>query len=575
MTPLTLLNRLVGLSVLIQIFISTSLIAQSPGDIAWEAQLAGDVRGAPAIDEDGNYYIGCRITINNTYSGRLYKIDPQGNILWQYNTTDWIDGSPVIDDAGTQGNTNDDRVYITSWDSYLHALDLDGNPLWAFPTSSILVNSPAIAVDRSVYLAGIDGFLYAINPDGTEAWATFIGDDFRASPAIASDGTIYIGCVDGYFYAYNPDGSLKWEFATEDNFPTTGLVNEIASSACIDSDDNIYFGCANGHLYSLDSSGTERWSIFTNSEIESSPIISNLDSLYFTSNNGYFYSVDENGFENWVIALGSSRKSSPLIDRDDNVYIAVFDEDTLSGQVSLLYALSDSLLSQPSTLWALAFSDDVLSYPTMDSSGRLIIGSDEDKLHAIETNSLPVDSAWPQFLQNTANRSRASNGIAPSLDALPALVETQEGLSISLKASAGGTGPLFYNWYQDGQKIAAQTTDTLSLEAISDSTVGQYTVTVFNESGSATSDPIIIAYTEPLDYQSTPEEALVYRYALPSAIAGNTVSVVSSEDLLNWDTVGIGNVLETVSTTTRYEMIVPIGEATRLFLQLEPSASPQ
>ena len=115
----------------------------------------------------------------------------------------------------------------------------------------------------------------------------------------------------------------------------------------------------------------------------------------------------------------------------------------------------------------------------------------------------------------------------------------------------------------------------MSVEAISNATVGQYTLTVFNEAGTVTSNSVIIGYTEPLGYESTPVETLVYRYALPSDVASTSVEVVSSQHLILWDFAGYGSVIETVSTTTRYELEVPIGEATQLFLKLAPTANNQ
>src|SRR3989441_3614936 len=91
---------------------------------------------------------------------------------------------------------------------------------WAFQTGGPVDASPAVGHGR-IYVTSEDGNLYALNMQGQLLWKfqTLCHDfEFGAvTPAIDSDGTVYLGgrlCSGerphGILYAINPAGRQKW-----------------------------------------------------------------------------------------------------------------------------------------------------------------------------------------------------------------------------------------------------------------------------------------------------------------------------------------------------------------------------
>src|SRR5262252_2437218 len=116
---------------------------------------------------------------------------------WDFEIGDGGPSSPAIDADG--------NIYIGSNDQRLYALKPDGNKKWEFVTGGKVQSSPAIA-DGRVYFGSLDGKLYSVRANGTKEWEFTTGDAVTSSPAITDDGTIYFGSEDT-LYALGADGS--------------------------------------------------------------------------------------------------------------------------------------------------------------------------------------------------------------------------------------------------------------------------------------------------------------------------------------------------------------------------------
>lgn len=120
-----------------------------------------------------------------------------GSIRWQYQTGGSIISSPAVD---IQGN-----VYIGSEDGKLYVLDPNGALQWSFQAGAPIDSSPAVGWANRVYVAANDGKLYVLRTDvdGGNLITSFqMGADAFSSPAVGSDGRVYIGCSDSKLYAY-------------------------------------------------------------------------------------------------------------------------------------------------------------------------------------------------------------------------------------------------------------------------------------------------------------------------------------------------------------------------------------
>lgn len=77
---------------------------------------------------------------------------------------------------------------------------------------------------------------------------------------------------------------------------------------------------------------------------------------------------------------------------------------------------------------------------------------------------------------------------APSIASQPAAQTAVTGGTVTFSVSAGGSGPLAYQWRKDGTALAGATNATLTLGSVQSAQAGSYSVVVSNSLGSVTSN---------------------------------------------------------------------------------------
>jgi hypothetical protein len=83
-------------------------------------------------------------------------------------------------------------------------------------------------------------------------------------------------------------------------------------------------------------------------------------------------------------------------------------------------------------------------------------------------------------------------GVAPVITSQPQCASLACGTNVCLAVTASGTGPLAYQWRQNGTNLAGATNSSLTLSNAQYSNAGLYTVLVSNGAGSALSSPAIV-----------------------------------------------------------------------------------
>jgi large repetitive protein len=312
--------------------------------------------GSPVIGADGTVYVG-------SYDSKLYALNPDGSMKWNYTTGNYIYGSPAVGADGT--------IYVGSYDKKLYALNPDGSMKWNYTTGNYIYGSPAVGADGTIYIGSYDNKLYALDPNGTMKWNYTTGNHiYYGCPAIGSDETIYIGSYDKNLYALNPDGSMKWNF-------TTG--NYIYGSASIGADGTVYVGSYDKKLYALDPNGTMKWNFTTGNYIYygSCPAISADGTIYIGSYDGKLYALNPDGSMKWNFTTGNRIYGSAAIGADGTIYIGSYDKN--------LYALNtDGTLK-----WYYTTGNYIFGSPAIGSDGTLYIGSYDNNLYAIK-DTLPI-----------------------------------------------------------------------------------------------------------------------------------------------------------------------------------------
>jgi len=341
------------------------------GATKWTYRTGDAVHSSPAIDKDGNIYVGSSDT-------KLYAFNPAGTKLWEYATGDKVMSSPVVSANGV--------VYVGSNDKKLHAINAStGNRIWTFQTDGPVYSSPVIGNNGIIYVGtwSTPGKLYAIKPDGSGAQWVFAGAQggIRSAPAIAPNGTIYVGSMDGRLYAIKPDGTKDWEFQTGD------MVN---SSPAIASDGTIYVGSLDDYLYAIDPTTHQaKWQTLLFGDVFSSPAIDKDGTIYVGSGLNRLHALEaSNGNEKWYYQTGNNVWSSPSIGADGTIYVGSSDYK--------IYAVTES----GKLKWTVDTYGFVYSSPAVGADGSVYVGSGDHNLYAIQhdrlSQSLP-SAPWPMF----------------------------------------------------------------------------------------------------------------------------------------------------------------------------------
>ena len=137
-----------------------------------------------------------------------------------------------------------------------------------------------------------------------------------------------------------------------------------------------------------------------------------------------------------------------------------------------------------------SFSSSVTSVATVSGSTVTIIGVGSTTITASQGGDatyLPASSV-PQTLMVSAAPS------IPSISTPPIGQSFTLGSAVALSVSAGGTGPLFYQWQFNGVNIAGATTATLALSNLSATNAGAYRVVITNVVGTITSLPVDVYF---------------------------------------------------------------------------------
>lgn len=369
-----------------------------------------EFNGTPAIDEQGNIYLGCsmghihslrpngterwRYPVDGeitssvaiapnatiyvcTREGKIYALNLNGTLKWQKNINSEIVASPAI------GQNSEIYVCTTDDDVGLIALDANGNVKWR---RNYIYGYSSVAIDRehNLYVGSTDGFLFALDTFGDMLWNFDAGDEIISSPAITANGKICFGtqAVDSNFIILNPNGTI---------FKKISLEGSISASPVIGSDGLIYIATEEGVLYKLNSNGNIVWNIATNGTFASSPAVVKYpqyadDVIYFRIS--------------WTMKSKTSNRKI-FQDELDTLYIIKSDGTRLGKAVV------------PPVQYA---SAELISSPMIGADGTIYIGAGYYEpeepatpyggVYALSGRGLIANTSWPLFRQNKKNSGR-------------------------------------------------------------------------------------------------------------------------------------------------------------------------
>ncbi len=203
----------------------------------------------PLIGKDGTTYF------TGGYDGTFYAVKPNGTVKWKYQLNSSTSSLGI--NIGKDG-----ILYFLTTDKKLNAIDQNGNLLWQyeysdFPvwTGTVITFSPD---GKTLYIPGSnEKTVYAFNIEGKSIKWSFGEGRSWAAPIVDTDGNIYILGKSAEYTNDKPalislrsDGTVRWVFIHNN-------LQELYGEGTIDKNGNIYF--AFDTLYSVDYKGNLRW----------------------------------------------------------------------------------------------------------------------------------------------------------------------------------------------------------------------------------------------------------------------------------------------------------------------------
>ncbi|MEZ4647880.1 MAG: PQQ-binding-like beta-propeller repeat protein [Candidatus Eisenbacteria bacterium] len=393
---------------------STQPIANSPS-ILWSAPLTGAAEfSSPAIDIDGNIYVG-------DLGEHLNKFSPDGTLLWSFDTGGNLRrSSPAIADDGT--------VYVGSADGHLYALHADGSLDWTFQAGAAVKTSATIDGEGSIYFGADDGKVYSVSPAGALEWSYATGDTVRSTPAVLDDALIAFGSNDGGIYALDTSGALVW------NGFTGGPVK---AGFSFGQGGDLIAPSQDGFLYALSPSGSLQWSVLTNNSLRSTPAIGITGKIYVPVDDE-LHCYHDDGNLSYSVALGGKIFASPAVytdlsDSTETVVIGCEDGNVYGIRLGQI-------------LWTVSVGAPVYSSAAIADDGTIYFGANDGNLYAIggETADAPdspvvLEGGAPQVLSR--NPVRFGNSVSFRLpsgaDGFVSIFDTSGRLVRSLAAREG------------------------------------------------------------------------------------------------------------------------------------------
>lgn len=352
-------------------------IAAELGDVLWEFPTGGAVVSSPVLDSLGNSYFG-------SLDGFVYSLDSEGNQRWRYQTTDWVESSPAL-------SLDESRMYIGTWDDRILSINTeDGSLFWDFAVPSLVYASAAIGSDGTIYVGASDGVLYALNPNGTLDWTFEVGGELDSSPAIDDEGNIYVGSSAGTVVSLNSSGEEIWTWEVPSEQGAAGRDMDINSSPMVTSTGTVLVGSMNFWVYGLNAQdGSLAWKYETGGIVEGSFVEGMGRSCLIAGRDGYLYAFSWDGELKWRTFIGANYYSTPCVDGMGRIYAGALK----GGTEGVLTVLS----SEGEVLKVAEFSGFLDSSPVLSPGGRLLVGSNDGKLYALEGGDKLASLGWARF----------------------------------------------------------------------------------------------------------------------------------------------------------------------------------
>jgi outer membrane protein assembly factor BamB len=297
----------------------------------------------------------------------------QPRILWRFSTGRPIYSSPALDSDG--------NVYIGSLDGHVYSVKPDGTQRWKVPLGGAVYGSPALVPGLGLVVGADNDQLVALNLEtGAPTWSFKLGPcatgpgsgpdtvrcDADSSVVAGKDGTLYTG--GDALYALRPSGQLRWRFDLGGHAFSSPAVHPVSGA--------IFVGSQGNTVQAVGPDGSGRWVFKSRGDCDATPALIDNDTLVVGCDDGYLYALGtSDGALKWQVAAQRRRpvRSSPAVDRAAGTVIFGADD----GQIT-------AVKLDGSVAWRHATGGPVRSSPVVDPQGRIVVGSQDDHVYALD-----------------------------------------------------------------------------------------------------------------------------------------------------------------------------------------------
>jgi len=283
---------------------------------------------------------------------------------WTFQTGDAVRSTPIITDG---------RVFVSSMDTYLYAIDLTtGKQVWKFRADDELEAAP-LYYNGSLYVGSVNGTFYSVDVQtGQQQWAYKVGGKITGSANIVEHSTahgsvVVFGSYDNNLYGLEAEtGKLIFEY------PAESYINGSVAVA----DNAAVFGSCDANIYwvPIADPNTAK-SINAGSYVATNPTIHD-GVIYAGSYEGTFLAADA--------------KTQKILWQFDESEDAFLSSPTVNDEVVVIGCRDRNVYcldrSTGKKLWAFSAQDIFDSSPVI-CGDKVVIGCDDGRLYLLDIHT--------------------------------------------------------------------------------------------------------------------------------------------------------------------------------------------
>jgi hypothetical protein len=296
-------------------------------------------------------YDGKKDILFGTENGRVYCLDLNGNIKWQFETSGSVSSTPTLININNDNNL--EVIFSERSGSPMNragkifALSADGKLIWDYSNEESSDGFDASAAvgditgdgELDIVVGSLDGNVYTLTKNGTLIWKYDTGNWVESSAVLLdidddNKKEVIVGNGNAVMYAittvkeieypniprlrkevYKP--KVIWQFETKQvnniGFVGSPVVVDLEN----DNESEIIFGASEGNLYCLNDNGIELWRYHAGSPIYTTPAVADINKdgrieIVFGSDDSLI-TIDSSGRYLWQKDFSMGIGSNPSI----------------------------------------------------------------------------------------------------------------------------------------------------------------------------------------------------------------------------------------------------------------------